>query len=273
MTRRTRQRSAVLACLLAVWFGCAAGCNMRQQLKATLGDSFMPPTPAEAARMAVNMYDADSRRQGVALLSASSFGGEEQYVKMYRLLVDDPDPTVRAVILKALGEHGSVEDALILVRYLNNPNEPAFVRWEAAKGLQRIHNPAATPALITAVRSDPDASVRRAAADALGQYPQPNVLQTLIGALDDENFGVTVAAHRALRTLTGQDFNTDGAQWLRWSEENRGRWFANQQPYTVEPYVRPPGLVERVQFWKKRPEPEPVVPTGLNVTAGKAPET
>ncbi len=253
-----------MAGLLVVWLCFAGGCNMRQQMKDMLGDSLMPPTPTEAARMAVNMYDADARRQGIALLSASSFGGEPQYVNMYRILVDDPDPTVRAVILKALGQHGSVEDAPILVRHLSDPRQPAFVRWEAAKALQLIHNPSAVSALVAALRSDEDPAVRRAAADALGQYPQPNVFQALVGALDDSNFGVTLAAHKSLQTLTGQHFDSDGSQWLSWSEANRGQWFANQQPYTIEPYVKPPGMVDRMKFWEKRPEPEPLTPTGLD---------
>jgi len=270
MTHIMHPRIGLPACGALALGLALAGCNMRQQLKDTLGDAIMPPTPREAGEMAFNMYDADARREGVALLSASSFGGEPQYVSMYRVLLDDPDPTVRAVCLKALGEHGAVEDAATLIQYLQDSAQPAFVRWEAAKGLQRIHDVAAIDPLVTVLRRDEDASVRRAAADALGQYPQSNVFQALVGALDDADFGVTLAAHKSLATLTGERLGTDGARWLAWADQNRGAWFAGQQPYTVAPYVQPPGMMSKVQFWKKRPAAEPVVPTGLGLSTADA---
>ena len=95
----------------------------------------------------------------------------------YRLLMDDPDATVRAACIKALGAHGTVDDALLIIPRLKD--EAAFVRWQAAKSLQRIHHEQAVGPLLDAMKSDEDVDVRMAAADALGQYPRPAVFDAL----------------------------------------------------------------------------------------------
>lgn len=263
-TPNRRARFAVLAMLLPLLNLGAAGCqsgDTPQDWLANTVDSFSPPTPQEAARDAFNMYDADRRRRAIALLSAAPFGGEDAYVRTYRLLLDDPDATVRAACAKALGMHGSVEDVQRLTPLLQDQN--ALVRWESAKALQRIHDPAAIDPLIRAVQHDEDADVRMAAAKALGQYAQPRVFDVLLGTLNDHDFGVVAAAHESLVTLTGQDLGTDSRDWLAWSQDHRATLFAHQQRYTYQPYQAPPGLLQRVQFWQSRAVAETRAPVGL----------
>src|SRR5690606_331091 len=125
------------------------------------------------------------------------------------------DPTVRAAAIRALGMHGSVEDAATIMVYLHD--ETPYVRWEAAEALKKLHNPVVVGPLIQALKSDPDADVRQTAAEALGQYPQPIVFDTLLGALTDANYGVVRAAANSLSILTGRDFGSDAAAWLAWS--------------------------------------------------------
>src|SRR5690606_8434688 len=115
------------------------------------------------------------------------------------------------------------------------------VRWEAAEALKKLHNPVVVGPLIQALKSDPDADVRQTAAEALGQYPQPIVFDTLLGALTDANYGVVRAAANSLSILTGRDFGSDAAAWLAWSNEHRARLFADQLPYSSQPYQKPPG--------------------------------
>ena len=230
-------------------------------------------TPAEAAQQAFDLYDADNRRQGVTALDAAPFGGEKAYVRMYRVLVDDDDPTVRAACIKALGRHGNVEDAQILIDALSNPVEMLIVRWEAAKALRMIHNPIAVSPLCAAVnkqKEEADADVRMAAADALGQYAQPVVVQVLIGALNDRDFGVVLAAHQSLYTLTGQDLGTIGEDWLRWVEEHNDQLFAGQLTYTYKPYTKPKGLMDKIKFWKQDEPIKPLIPKGLDTQTSNA---
>ncbi len=152
-----------VACLGAL--GCQSGASPNKWLHSMV-ESWQPPTPSEAARDAFNTYDPDKRRHAVALLSASPFGDEDPYLRTYRLLIDDKDATVRAAAAQALGMHGTVEDAKRLVPLLRD--DMAFVRWEAAKALQRIHNPIAVEPLMATVSSDEDADARMAAARRWG---------------------------------------------------------------------------------------------------------
>lgn len=214
------------------------------------------------------MYDPDKRRQGIALLSASSFGGKEPYLRMYRLLLSDPDATVRGACAKALGEHGTVADAKRLQPLLEDNN--AFVRWETAKALQRIHNPVVVPQLIDRLQNDDDPDVRMACARALGQYPQPRVFGALVGALADPNYGVVASAEWSLETLTGyKGAGDDGAAWLRWRRKHNQDLFAHQRTYTYEPYDAPPGFLRRIEFWKPLKHPKARLPVGAKVAASQ----
>lgn len=254
------------ACAWAL-IGCASGDEVSDRPLGEFVKSITGPTPGEAARGAFHRYDADVRRRNVALLADAPFGGEEPYLRMYRLLLDDPAPTVRAACIRALGRHGASRDVEVLLPLLRDDND--FVRWEAAKAMCRLHHPAAIDDLIRLVNEDEDVDVRMAAARALGQYPRARVFDALVGALDDLDYGVSQAAADSLRTLTGRDFDRDARAWLAWSRDHRRRLFDAGGAYTYEPYRAPPGflhryLVDPLIFWKDREQPEPRVPAGID---------
>jgi HEAT repeat protein len=232
-------------------------------------EPFTPPTPAQAARDAFNIYDPDTRRRAVQFLAAAPFGGEDAYVRTYRLLIDDADPTVRAACANALGLHGAPEDAALLIPLLSD--RVSFVRWEAAQALQRIHNPAAIDPLLRVLRNpdEEDPDVRMAVATALGQYPTPAVFDALLGVLNDRDFAVVKAASQSLATLTGQDLGYDGYDWIDWAKNHRTDLFAHQQPYTYLPYVKPPTFIQKMKFWKDRPVAQPQAPAGLEAAAAQ----
>lgn len=245
--------------------GCS-GPRGRSDVIEDLVDKITPPSPSQVARDAFNVYDADVRRRSVALLSSSHFGGEEPYVRTYRLLMDDPDPTVRAACIHALGLHGTPEDAPAIIAELKD--DTGFVRWEAAKALQKIHHDDAVLPLMDVLGDDEDPDVRIAAAKALGQYPTRAVFNALIGALSDPDFGVVQSASESLSTLTGQDLGTDGSDWLAFADKHPADLFAQQREYTYMPYQKPPGKLDKLKFWDK---PEPVTPkTPVGLTVGKA---
>ncbi|MDH3585082.1 MAG: hypothetical protein OER86_12790, partial [Phycisphaerae bacterium] len=83
--------------------GCRGGADAELPGIDDLLAGLMPETPAQVARDLFNMHDADRRRRAINLLSTAPFGGEPPYVKAYRELVTDPDRTVRAACLRALG--------------------------------------------------------------------------------------------------------------------------------------------------------------------------
>lgn len=260
--RRRELHLALLTMLLMVSLWCASGCNNRQAPMESLLDVLTPETPSQVARDAFNVYDADVRRKSVNNLSAARFGGEPPYLRLYRLLIDDPDPTVRAACCKALGLHGEVQDVPLLIT--RTKDEATAVRWEAAKALQKIHSPQAIDPLMELLARDQDPDVRQAAATALGQYPTIASFNVLVGALDDRSYSVVDQAYESLKTLTGYDFGTDGSAWLIFARKDPQAIFKHQQQYTWQPYVAPRTLGKKMQFWKKKPEPpEPRIPTGM----------
>ncbi|MFP4144155.1 MAG: HEAT repeat domain-containing protein [Phycisphaeraceae bacterium] len=245
--------------------GCKSDPASEKNWLGQLVEPLSPPTPGEAARDALNPDDPDRRQRGLARIAASDFGGEEPYVKMYRMLLTDPDPTVRATAARALGMHGSVADAGRIVPLLED--DAGYVRWEAAKALQRIHNPDTVGPLVEAVQNDEDGDVRMAVAEALGQYPRSDVFQALVGALTDTNYGVVQAANRSLATLTGQDLPPRPGAWLDWAEASGSGLFARQKTYTYRPYHEPPGFFKKkLQFWRDFERPAPETPAGLGST-------
>jgi hypothetical protein len=256
--------------LLGVGLGLTAGCASDGGDDASLLSDFarsaQSTTPGEAAREAFNRYDPDARRKNVTRLAQAPFGGEAVYLDLYRLLLDDPVPTVRAACIRALGRHGTPADAQQIEPLLTDDND--FVRWEAAKAMKKLHHPVAIDSLIERLNEDTDLDVRMAAAQALGQYPRPRVFDALVGALDDPEYGVSRAAAQSLRTLTGAAFDRDAGDWLAWARANRRSLFDEGAEYTYQPYDGPPGLwyrvlVDPVLFWKEPQPPEPKVPAGL----------
>lgn len=207
------------------------------------GDSiltvFAPPTPQEAAAWAVDPYDADKRYRGILLLANAPWGGEEVYMRMYEQATGDGDAGVRAVALRGLALHGTPEHAELMVAALSDTTD--FVRWEAARALQRVYAPQAVPALIERTKLGVEASteVRAAAARALGQYPERRVAQALVAALDDRQLTVNHEALTSLRTLTGEDLGYDARRWLAYLDADSDP-FAGRVAYQYPVFSRDP---------------------------------
>ncbi len=243
------KRAALSCMILSAALTAGIGCNSRGQYSGLGGlfDDLMPPSPREAASRAFNPYDADLRRDSVTLLSNAPFGGESPYLRTYRLLVSDGDPTVRAACVAALGKHGTVEDVPLILIYLKD--EARLVRWEAAKSLQRIHHSDAIDPLVDVLSKDTSGDVRLASACALGQYPRRKVFDALVGALNDDDYGVVIEANKSLQSITGQEFSAFGSIWLDWAKD-RNNLFDDAQPFRYVEYEGPPSLWQRMKFWE-----------------------
>lgn len=258
----------LLAALLALPWGCSAP-GKGNPFTGSIGEMFEPlfkRTPSQLARDAFDGGDPDRRRRAIAMLSSADWGGEEVYVRTYRMAAEgDDDESVRAAALNALGRHGTPDDVPVIVANLEHAN--AFVRLEAAIALQRIHGPDAVDPLIAAMANDVDADVRMAAARALGQYAEPAVFDALVGALRDNHYGVVHHAHQSLELLTGAGLGLATRQWLHWGKAHAEHLFDNRGAYVWHPYQRPRGLLDKAQFWKRQEPVPPRPPTGLAATA------
>lgn len=219
------------------------------------------PTPGVAAAWMFDPYDPDKRFRGTVLLANAPFGGESVYVNGYIQHLSDPDASVRAAAAFALGQHGSPEHVPMILPLMSQ--EDRLVRISATRALQRLHNPVAVPALLNAIdpKKEQDADVRADAANALGQYAEPRVLQGLIAALDDERLAVTSNAAASLRTLTGQTFGDDRTTWFDWAAATKEP-FSGQTAYLYPAFSRDRSWFEHIPFWPPPPNEESAQPIG-----------
>ncbi|MEO1534832.1 MAG: HEAT repeat domain-containing protein, partial [Planctomycetota bacterium] len=115
-------------------------------------------------------------------------------------------------------------------------------------------------------RLDPETErehdVRAAAAHALGQYPQPRVLDQLVAALRDPSLAVNRHAAEALAILTGQDLGLDPIAWLEFVRDDPAP-FAGVTRYRYPTFQRGMRLVEYIPLYPAPPSDPPAEPIGL----------
>ncbi len=173
---------------------------------------------------------ADARRTGIVVLSTQYDKGKlPPYPSYYQKLAQsDPDYTVRAMAIRALNICRDGSATPIFIAGLRDENE--LVRLESAKALVHLPDPESKPALLRALSGSrpvmtPDGryamvaesqDVRIAAADALRNYHELAVARSLIGSLNELDFGVAWQARQSLIALTGQDLKYDESAWLQY---------------------------------------------------------
>lgn len=232
------------------------------------------PSPSEAARWAIDPYDADRRYRGTLLLANAQFGGDEVYLQLFQDALRDPAPNVRAAGVRGLAHHGRPEHVAQLLPMLKD--DEARVRLETVRALQRLHDPAAVPGLVQLLDlnaplgdqgltgpAEPTNEIRSAAADALGQYPEPRVFLALLGALGDPDLIVNRNAARSLETLTGQEFGLDRRAWGTWYAEAGGSVFAGRTAYLYPAFERDRKIIEYLPFLPQPPNEPSARPVGM----------
>ncbi len=250
---------------MAVLAALAGGCGVFDSVPRgaeTITAGFTGPTPEEAADLALDPYNADNRFRGIQLLSNADFGGNDPYIRLYLDGVDDRDPGVRWVSIRALGRHGDPEHVPLIINGMSDVD--AQVRAESARALQRLHAESAVDPLIrsTDLEFEPDPAVRAEAAHALGQYAQSRVVQALVASLEDPSLAVNRNTRQALQTLTGQDFKFDRGAWVAWIDETDDL-FAARTPYTYPVFERDKRLVEWLPFMPEPPNEAESTPVGM----------
>ncbi len=186
-------------------------------------------TPDEARRAVDDVTNPDRRRAGIAVLAVEypDLRHPPLTVRYQQLAQHDPDPTVRAMAVRALNLCRDGTATKVFVASLNDESEQ--VRLEAAKALanvpderavgpllERLGNrrPTTTPGYV-AMRPETE-DVRIAAADALRHYRTLDVARTLVSTLAEPDFGIAWQARQSLVFLTGRDLQYDEAAWLKY---------------------------------------------------------
>lgn len=276
--RQSLRRGTRIGILGLACAGCLAGCDVFDDARpgaTSIFDVFAQPTPSEAVQLAIDPYNADNRYRGTMLLSNAYFAGQPVYLQLFEDRAQDSDATVRIAGTRALANHGSSSNVPILVKNLKDKD--SLVRLEAARGLQRLHSQEAIQPLMDASR-DPDSvrgdegseenpDIRTAAATALGQYPNTDVIQHLITILTDSQLSVNEASLASLRTMTGQDFGFDRREWVRWYDSTKTP-FAAGTPFIYPVFQRRKTWLEYLPFVPPPPNEIAATPAGMPPIAG-----
>lgn len=230
---------------------------------------FGPPSPAVAAAWAADQYDADKRYRGTLMLANAPFGGEDVYLRLYEAALNDGDARVQSAAIRGLALHGGPEHVAQIVPLLRSGDR--LLRWEAARALQRLHDPVAVPALLRSLvppqgaftdDGEPEPAVRIEAAIALGQYTEARVIEGLIAALDDRNLMVNDAARSSLRLLTGQDFGLNMRAWVAW-RSSTDDLFAGQSRFEYPVFERGRRGLEWINPFANIPNEIAAAPAGM----------
>jgi hypothetical protein len=264
---RLRGHRRFAAALLLVGLS-MAGCQTLSQDLDAMAKSISPPTPGEAARMMVDPNDPDRRRVGTTLIANSDIGGFDPYVRLYRDRIEnEPDVYTRAVSVRALARWGKVDDAVLIASMLRSDERQ--IRIEAARGLQRLHNPEIIDEMLRSLADEnQDVVVRAALARGLGQYPEDRAFQGLVAALDAPELSVNLQALESLRLITGEDKGLDPIEWLAWYEE-APEPFANAREYLFPTYSRDVTFFEKLAFWAPKTFEQPAPPVGLQAKGAR----
>ncbi|HAU39205.1 MAG TPA: hypothetical protein DCX07_16015 [Phycisphaerales bacterium] len=184
------------------------------------------PSPKAQVDMAFLSKDADTRREGVVLLSGHDWGLKEPYLEGYaKLLKLDEDALVRCVAARALGKAGDPKYLPNLLAALDDP--APTVRADAAEAIDRVLPRAQSAGQAGSVAAplsahalgDTSMDVRAQCARVLRHLRGAETLRTLVRCLSDREFAVRYQAHAALVHLVGRDYGYESEAWEPLAEQ------------------------------------------------------
>lgn len=131
--------------------------------------------------------------------------------QLAQALMNDPDPLIRAQIVRALGVMDTKTASGALFSALNDRHQ--FVRIACCKIWGRRGGSDAKQALSGVLRSDRDVDVRLAAISALGDLKDQSIIPMLAIALEDNDVAIQNRAMVSLENLTGRYYGKDVNAW------------------------------------------------------------
>lgn len=181
----------------------------RDELRATRKSAPRLP-PEEQERVAIELSERLREEQHSVLRSEilrtlAVIDSETSLEALRIAATTDSDPDVRVVACQALGEHGSEQAPQVLAQVLG---------------------------------SDTDTDVRIAATRELGRFKDnPQAMQALKLALDENNPAMQYRAVESLKNMTGRDYGADMIAWKEYVDGGN------------PPEPPPASIAERLKSW------------------------
>jgi len=197
-------------------------------------------TEADAACYLSGALEGDNpdvRRDQIVQLSKTRWVGRDTVVRGLALVArTDSSPSVRCAAIRGLGASrtpGAIEPLLGILA-ADGGRDPAVVapdatvRWDSVAVLSQLlaarvdvgsNGDAVRTTAIRLLGNDPSRDVRIVAAELLGSFQEREVLDALIAALDQRDFGVVYECERSLMRITGQSHDYDPVAWRQWLQQ------------------------------------------------------
>lgn len=150
--------------------------------------------PGALPEVAGRFRDPDPAVRSAAVAAASELSPADELAAIVAPALEDPDPAVRAGAAAAILRQGRDRRAREVVRALAASRDPE----DRARAIDVAGGSGDAPALVGEGVADPAAPVRAAAARALGGMDPAVAVDPLVGLLGDEDASVRAAAAAAL---------------------------------------------------------------------------
>lgn len=176
----------------------------------------------------------DAIKQFAARADGTDSSEQREYVdQMARQIQIEPDPLVRAEIIRATAEFRTALSYQIIEAGLKDENPQ--VRVACCEALGTRAETRSVSSLAATVREDEDKDVRLAAVEALGNIKDPTAVAALTAALDDRDPAMQFVGVQSMKSITGKDYGGDVAAWRQVA--------AGQSP----PEPPAPSIAERIR--------------------------
>lgn len=155
-----------------------------------------------------NLDSGDPYERYLGALEAAE-SGHPAALRKVEALLQDTDPLARTGAVVAIAQARPEGSLKLLTGMLADAD--SSVRVEAVRAVAAFKDPSSVAPLVNVLKSDASVEPRRAAALALGGYPDSGALRSaLLEAFKDRSAGVAYNAHSSLVRLTGrQDLPRD----------------------------------------------------------------
>jgi hypothetical protein len=168
--------------------------------------SYLTP-PKQIAQLRETAETAPSKCPGERERIAADLG---------RWMRDEKDPVLRKEIVRALAQIDAPTAKQLLGAALQDPD--VLVRVAAVEAIAEQGGPGAVEILGAALKEDHNIDVRLAAARGLGKLKDPRAMPALAVALESHDPALQYRAMQSLKSATGKDFGNDVAAWREYAQ-------------------------------------------------------
>jgi hypothetical protein len=137
-------------------------------------------------------------------------------VDLGRWMRDEKDPILREEIVRALARIDAPTAKRLLGAALQDPVAP--IRVAAVEAIAEQGGPGAVEILGAALQKDDNIDVRLAAARGLGKLKDPRAMPALAAALESPDPALQYRAMQSLKSATGKDFGDDVSAWREYAQ-------------------------------------------------------